>query len=132
MRRLHRRGTMSSTSPVSDRDQGATEARTPVERAHDRIMELVATDPEVAAAMPDDAITRSLLKPGLSSAEILSIVLDGYADRPALGSRAYEIVRDPETGSNSRHYSKSFETITYGELKSGITALANAWRHHPA
>lgn len=40
----------------------------------------------------------------------------GYADRPALGQRAVQLVTDPETGRTSAHLLTHFDTITYGEL----------------
>lgn len=94
-------------------------------RAFQRIMAMAQTDPEIAGIMPEPAITEAMQKPGLSYAEIIAIALAGYAERPALGSRAYEI-RD-----GRRHALPAFATITYNELAHRIEAVASAWRHHP-
>jgi len=61
---------------------------------------------------------------------MIDAALRGYAPRPALGGRAYEMVQ--EKGKSIRNYLPSFKTITYGELNANIKAIANAWRYHPA
>ena len=49
-------------------------------------------------------------------AEVMAIVMDGYAGRPALGERARDVVTDPQTGQSRIHYLPRFETITYQQL----------------
>ncbi|KPC86999.1 hypothetical protein ADL35_09310, partial [Streptomyces sp. NRRL WC-3753] len=38
------------------------------------------------------------VRPGLPLADLVATVMEGYADRPALGERATEPVTDPDTG----------------------------------
>jgi fatty acid CoA ligase FadD9 len=67
-------------------------------------------------------------RPGLRLPAILQTFVEGYADRPALGQRARELVLDPATGRTTTRLLPSFETISYGELWSRVRALAAAWR----
>ena len=53
-----------------------------------RIAELSANDPQFAAAVPIESVARSVEKPGMRLPEIVKTVLEGYADRTALGQRA--------------------------------------------
>ena len=55
-----------------------------------RIVELSATDPQFAAAVPLQSVAESVEKPGMRLPEIVKTVLEGYADRTALGQRAVE------------------------------------------
>ncbi len=92
-----------------------------------RVEELIANDPQFAAARPDPAITAALEQPGLRLPKIIRTVLDGYADRPALAQRAVEFVNDAKTGRTSAELLPRFETITYGELGERVSALGRAW-----
>jgi fatty acid CoA ligase FadD9 len=92
-----------------------------------RVEELVANDPQFAAARPDPAITAALEQPGLRLPQIIRTVLDGYADRPALAQRVVEFVEDAKTGRTSAELLPRFETITYGELGERVSALGRAW-----
>ncbi|OBH71866.1 oxidoreductase [Mycobacterium intracellulare] len=92
-----------------------------------RIEELIATDPQFAAAQPDPAITAATEAPGLRLPQIIRTVLDGYADRPALAQRVVEFVTDAKTGRTTAELLPRFETITYGELGERVSALGRAW-----
>ena len=94
-------------------------------RAAARLAGMVETDPQIAGAVPDPAVTAAMQVPGLSYQQIIATVLGGYADRPALGVRAYEVRK------GARHYLPAFTTITYGELAKRVEAIAAAWRHDP-
>ncbi len=94
------------------------------ERLARRVEELTANDPQFAAARPDPAVAAALEQPGLRLPQIIRTVLDGYADRPALGQRAVEFVKDPATGRTSPELLPRFETITYRELGDRVGALA--------
>ncbi|EUA34721.1 putative FATTY-ACID-CoA LIGASE FADD9 domain protein [Mycobacterium xenopi 3993] len=63
---------------------------------------------------------------------MIETVLQGYADRPALGQRAVEFVKDPNTGRTSAHLLPRFDTITYRELADRVGALASAWAARPS
>ncbi|BBU23204.1 carboxylic acid reductase [Mycobacterium xenopi] len=92
-----------------------------------RIAALTADDPQFAAARPDEAVATAVQRPGLRLPEVIETVLQGYADRPALGQRAVEFVKDPNTGRTSAHLLPRFDTITYRELADRVGALASAW-----
>ncbi|MES3640007.1 carboxylic acid reductase [Mycobacterium intracellulare] len=92
-----------------------------------RIEELIANDPQFAAARPDPAITAATEAPGLRLPQIIRTVLDGYADRPALAQRVVEFVTDAKTRRTTAELLPRFETITYGELGERVSALGRAW-----
>jgi fatty acid CoA ligase FadD9 len=96
------------------------------ERLERRIEELTANDPQFAAAKPDPAVAKALEQPGLRLPQIVQTVLEGYADRPALGQRAVEFVKDPKTGRTSLEALSHFDTITYRELDQRVGALGRA------
>ena len=93
-----------------------------------RIADLYATDPQFAAAAPDAAVSAAADTPGLRRPEVVRTVLEGYADRPALGRRAVEFVTDPATGRTSARLLPRFDTLTYRELWDGVQALAGGLR----
>ena len=95
------------------------------ERLARRIADLHATDPQFAAAKPDPAIVRSDRTARMSLAEIVRTVMEGYADRPALGERAVEFISDPQGRTTSRLL-PHFDTITYRELWDRVNALTSA------
>ena len=57
--------------------------------------------------------------------------MDGYANRPALGQRAVQLVNDPDTGRTTAELLPRFETITYRELWHRAGAIASAWTNKP-
>ncbi|MDT5349159.1 MAG: fatty acid CoA ligase FadD9 [Mycobacterium sp.] len=96
------------------------------ERLERRIEDLTANDPQFAAARPDPAVVEALEQPGLTLPQIIQTVLQGYADRPALGQRAVDFVKEPKTGRTVLEVLPRFETVTYGELGERVGALARA------
>lgn len=96
------------------------------ERIARRAEELAATDPQFAAAQPDPAVAEALENPDLRLPQVIQTVLDGYADRPALGQRAVELVADPVTGRTSLNLLPRFETVTYRELGDRIASFGRA------
>lgn len=105
-------------------------AQTSDDRFQRRLAHLYATDPEFAAAAPSAAVNAAVNQPGLRLADIVRTVLDGYAERPALGSRAVDLVTD-DTGRTVAALAPRFDTITYGQLAERVYALADAWRGAP-
>ncbi|OBK17676.1 carboxylic acid reductase [Mycobacterium asiaticum] len=89
-----------------------------------RVEYLTANDPQFAAAAPDPTVVEALEQPGLRYPQIVQTVLESYADRPALGQRAVEFVKDPQTGRTSLELLSRFETITYQQLNDRTNALA--------
>jgi fatty acid CoA ligase FadD9 len=61
-----------------------------------RIQSLYASDPQFAAARPDEAVSAAMERPGLRLPQLVQTVMDGYANRPALGQRAVQLVKDPD------------------------------------
>jgi fatty acid CoA ligase FadD9 len=96
-----------------------------------RIHELYATDAQFAAACPDEAVSAALDRSGLRLAQIVDTVMQGYADRPALGQRAVQFVTDPDTGRTTAELLPRFDTITYRELADRAGAVASAWTNKP-
>jgi fatty acid CoA ligase FadD9 len=94
-----------------------------------RLAALALEDPQLRTLVPEPAVEGALATPGLTFAQAVAKVLDGYASRPALGEREYDVVRNPETGRAVREYRPIFRTITYAEMRRRVEALASAWRY---
>jgi fatty acid CoA ligase FadD9 len=97
------------------------------ERCARRIAELYASDGQFAAAEPDAAVLEAARRPGLRLNEVLQTFIDGYADRPALGQRARELVTDPATGRTSARLLPRFDAINYRQLWARVSTIASAW-----
>src|ERR1700744_738527 len=93
-------------------------------RLERRIEDLDANDAQFAAARPAPSVTAALEETGPPLPQIIQTVLDAYADRPALGQRAVEFVKDAKTGRTTVEVLPRFETITYGELSARVDAFA--------
>jgi fatty acid CoA ligase FadD9 len=106
-------------------------ADTQEEQLQRRIQELYASDPQFAAARPDEAVWAAIERPGLRLPQLVQTVMDGYANRPALGQRAVQLVKDPDTGRTTAELLPRFETITYRELWQRAGAIASAWTNKP-
>ena len=89
-------------------------------------------DQQVRDAVPLEEITAAIRQPGTSITRIVATVMEGYADRPALGERAKELATDPATGLTSLRLLPRFDTISYGELWSRVGAVAAEWHHNSA
>jgi len=96
-----------------------------------RIQELYASDPQFAAARPDEAVWAAVERPGLRLPQLVQTVMDGYANRPALGQRAVQLVKDPDTGRTTAELLPRFDTITYREMWQRAGAIASAWANKP-
>ncbi len=96
------------------------------EQLASRIADLTANDPQFAAAIPSDTVTAAVDVPGLLLPEIVQTVMQGYADRPALGERALDFVADPDTGRTTARLLPRFDTISYGQLWDRVRALGAA------
>jgi fatty acid CoA ligase FadD9 len=96
-----------------------------------RIQELYASDTQFAAARPDEAVWAAVERPGLRLPQLVQTVMDGYANRPALGQRAVQFVKDPDTGRTTAELLPRFETITYREMWQRAGAIASAWANKP-
>jgi fatty acid CoA ligase FadD9 len=101
------------------------------ERLARRISDLYATNPQFADARPSEAVAHAIEAPELRLPQIVQTVIDGYADRPALGQRAVQFVTDPSTGRTSAELLPRFDTITYRELSDRVNAVAAALTQNP-
>jgi hypothetical protein len=70
---------------------GSGQADNP-DRLASRVANPYATDPQFRAAEPIPAVSEAARRPGMRLAPALRTLVDGYADRPALGQRAHEPV----------------------------------------
>ncbi|MCW2556163.1 MAG: oxidoreductase [Mycobacterium sp.] len=99
-------------------------------RLERRIADLYASDDEFAAAKPDQAVSAAAAEPGLRLPEVVRTVLEGYAERPALGQRAVEYVTDG-TGRTTAQLLPRFDTVSYGRLWERVEAFGAALRDDP-
>lgn len=98
------------------------------QRLGERIKRLFAQDAQFRAATPDTAVDDAVARPGLGLAGVIATIMDGYAQRPALGYRAQELIIDASGQSTLRQLPR-FDTLTYGELWGMARAVAAAWYH---
>ena len=96
------------------------------ERLERRVAELSANDPQFAAAGPSETVSAAVEQAGLRLPRVVQTILEGYADRPALAQRAFELVKDPQTGRTSAQLRPWFDTVTYAELAERVDQLARA------
>jgi fatty acid CoA ligase FadD9 len=91
-----------------------------------RAAELAANDPEFAAARPDADVSAAIEAAGTRFADVTKAVLDGYADRPALAQRAFELVTDPQSRRTSAKLLPWFDQVTYAELADRVGEVSRA------
>jgi fatty acid CoA ligase FadD9 len=96
-------------------------------RLQRRIAALSAADSQFAAARPDPAVAAAVERTGLRLAQVTRTVMEGYAQRPALGQRVVGYIEDPQTGRTSLQLLPRFDTISYGELWNRVSAAVSAW-----
>ncbi|HEY4460844.1 MAG TPA: carboxylic acid reductase, partial [Pseudonocardiaceae bacterium] len=99
------------------------------DRMERRASELSISDPQIRDATPLATVTEAIRQPGMSLTGIVATVMEGYADRPALGERAKELTTDPATGRTSLRLLPRFDTISYDELWSRVGAVSAEWHH---
>ncbi|MEV0358058.1 carboxylic acid reductase [Nocardia sp. NPDC050697] len=96
-----------------------------------RIAALFEADPQVRAAVPRPEVGAAIREPGLPLAVLLTTLISGYADRPALGARRSAPVTDPATGRTAREPRPGFDTVSYAELGARLRAVAAEWSGDP-
>ena len=99
-------------------------------RRQRRFENLGSSDAQFVAAQPDPAVTAALDAPGMVLTDVIRTVMDGYADRPALGQRAVEFVTDAN-GRTVAALQPRFDTLTYRETLTRVRALADALADNP-
>jgi fatty acid CoA ligase FadD9 len=92
-------------------------------RLERRIADLFTSDEQFAAAKPDDAVSAAAGQPELRLPGVVRTVMEGYAERAAVGHRAIEFVTDA-SGRTTAQLLPRFDTVTYGELWERVEALA--------
>ena len=97
-----------------------------------RVAGLFAIDPQFRAARQLPAVIEAARRPGVRLAPMLASLVDGYADRPALGQRRREVTTDPATGQPRSRLLPEFDTVTYREQWTRVGSIAAAWSHDPA
>jgi fatty acid CoA ligase FadD9 len=100
------------------------------ERVARRMAELYAKDTQVRDARPRKDFASAALHPGMRLSQIVATVMDGCADRPALGQRVHDLVTDSVTGRRSVCLRLEFNTITYRELWARVGLVASEWQQH--
>ncbi|MGV9835882.1 carboxylic acid reductase [Nocardia niigatensis] len=95
-----------------------------------RFEELMADD-QVRALVPLPEVAAAAQQCGQGLAGVAAILMDGYADRPAIADRATEIVTDAD-GRRTRRLLPAYRTTTYGELWARSGAIAAAWYSDPS
>jgi fatty acid CoA ligase FadD9 len=93
---------------------------------------LRAADEQFRSAEPNLSLQEAARQPGLRLTQILELFVEGYADRPAVGSRARSLTTDPATGRTTAQLLPRFDTISYRDLWANVRAVASAWRHDEA
>jgi fatty acid CoA ligase FadD9 len=96
----------------------------------ERLKRLLAEDPQIRACVALESVNQAKKQPGLRLSQVVQIVMEGYADRPALGQRARELVTDPATGRTTVRLPPRFETVSYGKLWERARAIASEWHHN--
>lgn len=98
------------------------------------IMAISQNDPQLQALIPDPAIEAAIKNPELAYWQVIETALTGYADRPAMGERAYAVRNTADANTKPRHQRElqaAFNTITYGEFQRRIKGIAAAWQTDP-
>ncbi|WP_319448352.1 MULTISPECIES: carboxylic acid reductase [unclassified Mycobacterium] len=95
-----------------------------------RVADLYANDQQFAAGKPDQAVADAANQPDLRLPEVVRVVMEGYADRPALGQRAVEFVTDA-AGRTTAQLQPRFDTVSYGQLWERVQAFAAGVRGTP-
>ena len=115
---------MGGSRPENDIDDKSVKAQT-----EQRLDEVAAKDPRILDAKPLESVHATLQQPGIGLARTVATIMESYADRPALGERAKELTKDPDTGRSAYRLLPEFETITYRELWSRVQAVSAEWQH---
>jgi len=115
---------------------GRTDVKDPGAQQHQwerlalRRERLYIEDAQFRDTRPDEAVAEAVRRPGLRIAEAMATVMEGYADRPALGQRAREVITDAATGRSALNFLPRFDTVSYGELWRRVRAVASEWHQH--
>lgn len=119
----------STQSRANDEESPTTgDARARLVR---RAAYLYSNDHQFRAAVPLKSVATMIQRTPARLLQIIATIMEGYADRPALGQRAAELTTDTRTGRTCVNLLSGFETITYRELWMRVGAVASEWHHCP-
>lgn len=94
----------------------------------DRVIELAKNDTQVASHMPREELWAELGDDSVPLASNVDRLLEGYADRPAMGEREYTLEDVDGNGKLTRQYGPGFRTVSYAEFRIRVRSIASAWR----
>ena len=97
----------------------------------DRVIQLADADPDLKALTPDPVVAEPLRDAALPLTKVVEGLLSGYADRPALAERVYNVAQDEKSGNSIREYRAEYKSTTNRELLDKARAIAMVWRDHP-
>ena len=96
-----------------------------------RAEKLYSNDPQLQALVIDKELSERANAPDLPVEQSIDLLLNGYSERSALGTRDYEIVKDA-SGRAKKQYLPAYGLTSYGELRQQIRAIASTWQHEEA
>ena len=104
--------------PTDSATMAMTVAR-PSDFVASRLQQLLQTEPNFRAVLPSAEVNEEKMRPELGLAQVMALVMEAYAGRPALAQRATELVTDPVSGQRTRRLLPQFESIS----KQAVTSL---------
>jgi fatty acid CoA ligase FadD9 len=96
-----------------------------------RLAKLKSEDSQFIGSLPDPAVAEAKRQPGLRLSQVVQTIFEGYAQRPAIGHRAKELVTDPASGRTSLRLLDRFEMRSFGEIWADVQATAAEWSNDP-
>ncbi len=93
-----------------------------------RAEKIFSRDPELRTLKIDAELSERANAPELPLEQSIDLILDGYSQRPALGMRDYEILKDA-SGRAKKHYLPVYKMTSFANLRHQIRAIASAWRN---
>src|SRR5438477_515259 len=121
---------MRSDSSSDNDNRQTAENKAFRQRSMVRLQACLETDSELRLALPVPNVHDELSKCG-SAIEFLARACELHGDKPAFGSRAFEVV--PESERRDRRVVKlldRFTTISYRQFWERVSTLATAYQHH--
>lgn len=108
----------------------ATLAEWPEASQADRVRRITADDDQFRNSFPLRHVIEAKRQPGMRLSQVVKVVMEGYAERPALGRRAREAVTDSASGRTTLRLLPRFDMVSYADLWAGTRAVAAEWHNH--
>ena len=96
----------------------------PETHSTDSAQALIRDDEQLRNALPLESVGAAARETTDGLARTVEIIMEGYAERAAVGERSREAATDPATGRTSLRLLPEFTTTTYGELWERTGAVA--------